>query len=40
MPGKIEKKTGNISVLLTFMQYDMQFTKIRQKFMIPGGFPI
>ena len=37
---KIEKKTGNKSVLLTFIQYDMQFTEIRHKFMIPDGFPI
>ena len=34
------KKTGNKSVLLTFIQYDMQFTEIRHKFMIPGGFHI
>ena len=40
MPVKIEKKTGNKSVLLTCIQYDMQFTEIRQKFMIPGVFPI
>ena len=37
---KIEKKTGNKSVLLTYIQYDMQFTEIHHKFMIPGGFPI
>ena len=40
MPVKEEKKTGNKSVLLTFLQYDMQFTEIRQNFMIPGGIPI
>ena len=40
MPVKIEKKTENNSVLLTFIQYDMQFTEIRHKFMIIGGFPI
>ena len=34
------KKTGNKSVLLNFIQYDIQFTEIRHKFMIPGGFPI
>ena len=34
MPVKIEKKTGNKSVLLTFIQYDMQFTEMRQNFMI------
>ena len=40
MSVKIEKKTENKSVLLTFIQYDIQFTEIRYKFMIPGGFPI
>ena len=40
MPVKIEKKTGNKSVLLTFIQNDVQFTEIRHKFLIPGGFPI
>ena len=39
MPVKIEKK-GNKSVLLTFIQYDMQFTEIRHKFMTTSGFPI
>ena len=39
MPVKIEK-TGNKSVLLSFIQYDMQFTEMRQKFMNPGRFPI
>ena len=40
MAVKIEKRTGNKSDLLTFIQYDMQFKEIRHKFMIPGGFPI